>query len=57
MEEKMTLDQAIIKIEALEAELKSSKESNSFWMDEKYKVEKKFNAFRDAVKGLVVLVD
>ena len=57
MAKEMTLDQAIIKIKELEEKLESSEKSNSFWMNEKYKVENKLNAFRDAVKGLVVLVD
>lgn len=43
--------------EELQAKVKELEESRNYWMDRSDKVEKKFSAFRDLVKGLVVLVD
>ena len=44
-------------LEDLQQELKEMKESRDYWMDRTSKAESKFSAFRDMVKGLVVLVD
>lgn len=43
--------------EELRAKVKDLEESRNYWMDRSNKTEKKFSAFRDLVKGLVVLVD
>lgn len=44
-------------LEDLQKELKTLKESRDYWMERASKSESRFNAFRDMVKGLVVLVD
>lgn len=41
----------------LQVKLKELEESRNYWMDRASKIESRFAAFRDMVKGLIVLVD
>lgn len=53
----MTHDELVEYAEKLQKDLKSSRESTLFYSEEKNKIEKKFDNFKNLVKSLVVLVD
>lgn len=53
----MTQDELVAYAEELQVDLKSSRNSVSFYCEEKDKIEKKFENFKNMVKSLVILVD
>lgn len=53
----MTHDELVEYAEELQTDLKSSRSSLTFYCEEKNKIEKKFDNFKNLVKSLVVLVD
>ncbi len=53
----MTQDELVEYAEKLQKDLKSSRDSTLFYSEEKNKIEKKFDNFKNMVKSLVVLVD
>ncbi|RHM95715.1 hypothetical protein DWZ34_10840 [Phocaeicola plebeius] len=53
----MTHDELVEYAEKLQKDLKSSRDSTLFYSEEKNKIEKKFDNFKNLVKSLVVLVD
>ena len=53
----MTHDELVAYAEELQTELKSSRSSLTFYCEEKNKLEKKFDNFKNMVKSLVTLVD
>lgn len=53
----MTHDELVEYAEKLQKDLKSSRDSTLFYSEEKNKIEKKFESFKNMVKSLVVLVD
>lgn len=53
----MTHDELVEYAEKLQKDLKSSRDSTLFYSEEKKKIEKKFDNFKNLVKSLVVLVD
>lgn len=53
----MTHDELVEYAEKLQKDLKSSRYSTLFYSEEKNKIEKKFDNFKNLVKSLVVLVD
>ncbi|WP_308773087.1 hypothetical protein [uncultured Bacteroides sp.] len=53
----MTQDELVAYAEELQVDLKSSRNSVSFYCEEKNKIEKKFENFKNMVKSLVILVD
>lgn len=53
----MTHDELVEYAEKLQKDLKSSRDSTLFYSEEKNKIEKKFDNFKNMVKSLVVLVD
>ena len=53
----MTQDELVEYAEKLQKDLKSSRDSTLFYSEEKNKIEKKFDNFKNLVKSLVVLVD
>ena len=53
----MTHDELVVYAEELQKDLKSSRSSLTFYCEEKNKIEKKFDNFKNLVKSLVVLVD
>lgn len=53
----MTHDELVAYAEELQTDLKSSRSSLTFYYEEKNKIEKKFDNFKNLVKSLVVLVD
>lgn len=53
----MTHDELVEYAEKLQKDLKSSRDSTLFYCEEKNKIEKKFDNFKNLVKSLVVLVD
>lgn len=53
----MTHDELVAYAEKLQKDLKSSRDSTLFYSEEKNKIEKKFENFKNLVKSLVVLVD
>lgn len=53
----MAQDELVAYAEELQVDLKSSRNSVSFYCEEKDKIEKKFENFKNMVKSLVILVD
>lgn len=53
----MTQDELVEYAEKLQKDLKSSRDSTLFYSEEKNKIEKKFENFKNMVKSLVILVD
>ncbi|HJH64709.1 MAG TPA: hypothetical protein OIM59_08790 [Bacteroides mediterraneensis] len=53
----MTQDELVAYAEELQVDLKSSRNSVTFYCEEKNKIEKKFENFKNMVKSLVILVD
>ena len=53
----MTQDELVAYAEELQVDLKSSRNLVSFYCEEKDKIEKKFENFKNMVKSLVILVD
>jgi hypothetical protein len=53
----MTQDELVAYTEELQVDLKSSRNSVTFYCEEKNKIEKKFENFKNMVKSLVILVD
>lgn len=53
----MTHDELVEYAEKLQKDLKSLRDSTLFYSEEKNKIEKKFDNFKNLVKSLVVLVD
>lgn len=53
----MTHDELVAYAEELQTDLKSSRSSLIFYCEEKNKLEKKFDNFKNMVKSLVTLVD
>lgn len=53
----LSKEELLSKIESLESDLKKIKEESDMWYNQARKTEKKFSAFRDMVKGLVVLIE
>lgn len=53
----MTHDELVEYAEKLQKDLKSSRDSTLFYSEEKNKIEKKFESFKNMVKSLVVLID
>ena len=53
----MTHDELVEYAEKLQKDLKSSRDSTLLYSEEKTKIEKKFDNFKNLVKSLVVLVD
>lgn len=53
----MTQDELVAYAEELQVDLKSSRNSVTFYCEEKKKIEKKFENFKNMVKSLVILVD
>lgn len=53
----MTHDELVAYAEELQTDLKSSRSSLTFYCEEKKKLEKKFDNFKNMVKSLVTLVD
>lgn len=53
----MTQDELVAYAEELQVDLKSSRNSVTFYSEEKNKIEKKFENFKNMVKSLVILVD
>lgn len=50
-------EELLSKIESLESDLKKVKEDSDMWYNKARETEKKFSAFRNTVKGLVVLIE
>lgn len=53
----LSKEELLSKIESLESDLKRVKEDSDIWYNKARETEKKFSAFRDMVKGLVVLIE
>lgn len=53
----MTEANELTKLEQLENEVKELKASRDYWMDRHDEVSRKFNALRDSIKSVIVLVD
>lgn len=53
----MTQDELVEYAEKLQVDLKSSRNSVSFYCEEKDKIEKKFENFKNLVKSMIILVD
>lgn len=53
----LSKEELLSKIERLESDLKRVKEDSDIWYNKARETEKKFSAFRDMVKGLVVLIE
>ncbi len=53
----MTQDELVAYAEELQVDLKSSRNSVSFYCEEKNKIEKKFENFKNLVKSMIILVD
>lgn len=53
----MTQDELVEYAEKLQKDLKSSRDSTLFYSEEKNKIEKKFESFKNLVKSMIILVD
>lgn len=53
----MTQDELVAYAEKLQKDLKSSRDSTLFYSEEKNKIEKKFENFKNLVKSMIILVD
>ncbi|MBM6758816.1 hypothetical protein [Bacteroides mediterraneensis] len=53
----MTHDELVEYAEKLQKDLKSSRDSTLFYSEEKNKIEKKFENFKNIVKSMIILVD
>lgn len=53
----MTQDELVEYAEKLQKDLKSSRDSTLFYSEEKNKIEKKFENFKNLVKSMIILVD
>lgn len=53
----MTHDELVSYAEKLQSELEEYKKSMLYYMEEKKKIESKFENFKNMVKSLVILVD
>lgn len=53
----MTQDELVAYAEKLQRDLKSSRDSTLFYSEEKNKIEKKFENFKNLVKSMIILVD
>lgn len=53
----MTQDELVEYAEKLQKDLKSSRDSTLFYSEEKNKIEKKFDNFKNMVKSMIILVD
>lgn len=53
----MTQDELVEYAEKLQKDLKTSRDSTLFYSEEKNKIEKKFENFKNLVKSMIILVD
>lgn len=53
----MTHDELVAYAEKLQSELEEYKKSMMYYLEEKKKIESKFENFKNMVKSLVILVD
>lgn len=57
MNEEMTKEDLIKRIENLESELKKSKESSDFWFKKSQETENKLNALRSIISGTLTILE
>lgn len=57
MNEEMTKEDLIKRIEYLESELKKSKESSDFWFKKSQETENKLNALRSIISGTLTILE
>ena len=53
----MTQGELVAYVQTLQSESNEYKKSMSYYMEEKKKIESKFESFKNMVKSLVILVD